>query len=146
MPKGSDRLMQFFVVLLLASVACTFPLPTLTPTPTLQPAATSANATAASTAPASATNTSAPPVLQTYTPTLQETPTSTPTLVSVVPTQNLLGCPGYLDASSCAVNGCLWDKAGDRCRNKTKACAQNKTLKSCTNAGCSWNFKFKNCY
>jgi hypothetical protein len=141
MPKLPTRLKYFIFVLVTASLACTFPPLSPTPTPAEQ---------LPSTPPPQ------PPVLQTYTPTLTETPTATltPTFTAtstvsplLPPTQqNLLGCTGYQDSYSCAQAGCLWSRPDGLCRNKTKACAQNKTQGSCQNAGCSWNFKFKSCY
>ena len=136
MPKVPTRWMQMFSVLLMAALACTYPPRTPTPTPANQlPPTSIPSGLPADTATLPATSAS----------TLA--PTSTATLVSVLPpTQNLLGCAGYQDSYSCAQAGCLWARADGRCRNKTKACAQNKTQGSCASAGCSWNFKFKSCY
>ncbi len=148
MSRSSERFIVFFLVLLLASLACTFPQPTVTPIPTstaLLPS-TPLNGTPASTEPPAATVTA---TLQTVTPTLTETSTSTSTatLEAVVPaTQNPLGCSGYKDPSSCASAGCLWSKAGDRCRAKTNYCAAYTTQPTCAAAGCKWNKKFNNCY
>ena len=145
MPRMSARFMHFFFILLISTLACNLP----TTTPTAPPASSPVNGTPASTQAPGPTDTWTPPPagFPTDTPSLTASPSSTATLVPYKsPGPVLAGCASYQDASSCALNGCLWEKAAGACRNRTKSCSFNTTLNSCTNAGCHWNFKYKSCY